>query len=110
MRDPHAFKYAQPHAPSGGGHGKARRPASDLVAIGIGLIVAFLLLIFILQNDERQRVEFLWIDSTVSTGVAMLVAALLGGMVVVLFSLTRMVTRRSRPRTRNKRVADEGER
>ncbi|MFN7151368.1 MAG: lipopolysaccharide assembly LapA domain-containing protein [Microthrixaceae bacterium] len=67
------------------------RTGSALVATVLGLVLALLMLIFVLQNGERQQYEFLWTDFSLPAGVAMLFAAIVGGLVVALIGLGRIV-------------------
>ena len=66
------------------------RMASLLVTAAIALVLALLMLIFVLQNGDRQRLEFLWLDFTMPTGVAMLLAAIIGGLIVASLGLGRV--------------------
>lgn len=67
------------------------RTGSALVATVLGLVLALLMLVFVLQNGERQQYEFLWTDFSLPSGVAMLFAAIVGGLVVALIGLGRIV-------------------
>jgi len=67
------------------------RTGSALVATVLGLILALLMLVFVLQNGDRQQYEFLWTDFSLPAGVAMLFAAIVGGLVVALIGLGRIV-------------------
>lgn len=66
------------------------RTGFTLVATVLGLVLALLMLVFVLQNGERQSYEFLWMDFTLPSGVAMLVAAIAGGLVVALIGIGRI--------------------
>lgn len=67
------------------------RTGSALVATVLGLFLALLMLVFVLQNGERQQYEFLWTDFSLPSGIAMLFAAIVGGLVVALIGLSRIV-------------------
>jgi uncharacterized integral membrane protein len=67
------------------------RTSSTFVMAVVGLVLALLMLVFVLQNDSRQDFEFLWLDFTLPTGVAMLLAAVVGGLIVALLGLGRML-------------------
>lgn len=67
------------------------RTATLFSAAVAGLVLAMLMLVFVLQNDESQRFEFLWFDFELPTGVAMLLAAIVGGLVVASLGLGRVV-------------------
>ena len=74
------------------------RTASTFVAVTVGLALALLMLVFVLQNDQRQPFELLWLDFTLPVGVAMLLASILGGLVVASFGLARVVQLRVKAR------------
>ena len=82
----------------------SRRPtrvSAAWVATGVGLLLLFLLLIFILQNPQRVRIHFLWLDGSMPLGVAMFGASFLGGAVVAIAGTSRIVQlRRSARRAR----------
>lgn len=67
------------------------RTATALVSVAAGLAVALLMLIFVVQNGERVRYEFLWTEFTLGAGVALLLAALAGGLVVALLGIGRVM-------------------
>jgi uncharacterized integral membrane protein len=67
------------------------RTGSALVATVMGLVLALLMLVFVLQNSERQEYEFLWTNFSLPSGIAMLFAAVVGGLVVALIGLGRIV-------------------
>lgn len=49
------------------------------------------MLLFVLQNGQKQDFELLWLDFTLPAGVAMLLAAIVGGLVVALLGLGRVL-------------------
>lgn len=67
------------------------RTASLFVAAAAALVLALLMLVFVLQNDDSQRLEFLWFDFTLPAGVAMLLAAVVGGLIVASLGLGRVL-------------------
>ena len=67
------------------------RTSSLFVAAVAGLVLALLMLVFVLQNGDSQDLEFLWMDFSVPAGVAMLLAAIIGGLVVALLGLGRVL-------------------
>lgn len=79
------------------------RTATLFAAAVAGLVLAMLMLVFVLQNDESQRFEFLWFDFELPTGVATLLAAIVGGLVVASLGLGRVVQLRLAAR-RHRRV------
>jgi uncharacterized integral membrane protein len=51
--------------------------------VGIGVILLFAILVFILQDGQRVRVRFLMVNGTLPLGAALLFAALLGALLVL---------------------------
>jgi uncharacterized integral membrane protein len=66
------------------------RTSGAWVLVVIALLVGLLMLVFILQNGTSQRMTFLWLHFTVPLGVGFLLAAILGGLTVVLFGVARI--------------------
>jgi uncharacterized integral membrane protein len=84
-----------------------RRPtrlSAAWLATGIGLVLLLLLLIFILQNPQRARIHYLWLDGTIPVGVALFGAAVLGGAVVSIAGGSRIVQLRRSVRRAGKRA------
>lgn len=60
-----------------------RTRTASLLGFAIGaLAVVVLMLVFVVQNDRSQRLEFLWLDFTLPIGVTVLLAAAIGGLLV----------------------------
>ena len=70
--------------------GKSRL-GSALVASTVGMLLALAMVVFVLQNDTRQAYEFLWFDFTLPDGIAMLLSAICGGLIVALIGLGRVL-------------------
>ncbi|MGE0795118.1 MAG: DUF1049 domain-containing protein [Acidimicrobiia bacterium] len=70
---------------------RTTRTATALVSVAVGMVVVILMLIFVVQNSERVRYEFLWTGFTIGAGVGLLLAALAGGLVVSLLGLGRVM-------------------
>jgi uncharacterized integral membrane protein len=67
------------------------------VATGVALVLLILLLIFILQNLQQVRLHYLGFSPKMPIGVAMLMAAVAGGVVVAITGGLRVIQiRRSR--------------
>jgi uncharacterized integral membrane protein len=60
------------------------------VAVGVGLFVLLLVIIFIAQNLHTARLNFLWLHGNVTIGLALSLAFVLGGLVVLLLSAARL--------------------
>lgn len=82
------------------------RTATLFVAVAAALVLALLMLVFVLQNGDRQQLEFLWFDFTLPAGAAMLLAAIVGGLIVASLGLGRVV--QLRLAARRHRHADRG--
>lgn len=67
------------------------RTAAALVSVVIGMIVSLLMLTFVVQNSHRTTFELLWLDFTLSAGVALLVSAIAGGLIVAMLGLGRVL-------------------
>lgn len=67
------------------------RTSSVFVMAAVGLVLALLMLVFVLQNDESHDLEFLWAEFSLPSGVAMLLAAIVGGLIVALLGLGRVI-------------------
>jgi uncharacterized integral membrane protein len=59
--------------------------------IGIGVILAFAILVFILQNGQRVQLRFLMANGTLPLGAALLFAALLGALLVLVAGAARVL-------------------
>ena len=68
------------------------------VAVSAGLIVLILLIIFILQNQDRVTVHFLGIAGGLSLGMALFIAAVAGGVLVAIAGAARILQLRSQRR------------
>jgi uncharacterized integral membrane protein len=66
------------------------RTSGAWVVVVVALLVGLLMLVFILQNGMSQRMTFLWLHFTVPLGVGFLLAAILGGLLVVLIGVARI--------------------
>jgi uncharacterized integral membrane protein len=61
------------------------------VASIAAVVVLLLLLIFILQNDEKVKINIFGAHPTLPLGVALLLAAVLGALLVALIGAARIV-------------------
>ena len=55
------------------------------------LFLALLMLVFVFQNGEKVNLEFLWIDLRVPLGAALLLAAVIGGLLVLSLGAARLL-------------------
>ena len=74
--------------------------------VGIGVVLLFAILVFILQNGQRVRVRFLVVNGTLPLGAALLFAALLGALLVLVAGAARVL--QLRVVSRRHRRADQG--
>lgn len=85
-------------APPGSG---VTRVSAVWVAIGVALLFLVLLIVFILQNLDRVSVHFLGLSPSLPLGVALLIAAVVGGIVVAVAGAARVIQlRRTAKRVR----------
>ena len=82
----------QPDAP------RLTRAGAAWVATGVALLLLILLVIFMLQNSTKTAVNFLGWTGTVPLGVALLVAAVGGGVVVAIAGVARVTQLRMNAR------------
>ncbi|WP_309233244.1 lipopolysaccharide assembly protein LapA domain-containing protein [Pseudarthrobacter sp. AB1] len=68
------------------------------VAVSAGLVLLVLLIIFILQNQDRVTVSYLGVAGELSLGMALFIAAVAGGILVAIAGATRILQLRSQRR------------
>jgi uncharacterized integral membrane protein len=81
------------------------RASAAWVATGAALLLLILLIVFMLQNSTKVQVHFLGLTGTIPLGMALLIAAVGGGVVVAIAGTARvaqlrMGARRTRRGTR----------
>jgi lipopolysaccharide assembly protein A len=86
-------------------HPTATRTGRVWWAVAGGLVVLLLVIVFIIQNSTEVKVHFLWTHGTVGLGLALLLAAIMGALVVVLLGSARIIQLRVQARR-----AHQGER
>ena len=85
---------------------EATRTSLVWTMVGIGVVLLVAILVFILQNGQRVRVRFLLVDGTLPLGVALLLAALLGALLVLAAGAARVL--QLRVVARRHRRTDQG--
>ena len=70
---------------------KRTRVSGIWVAVIAAAVVLLLLLIFILQNGEKVKINFFGANPTLPIGVALLLAAVLGALLVAFIGAARIV-------------------
>jgi uncharacterized integral membrane protein len=106
-REPAASRTSSPQTPTEvagptSAERGARRTRTSTVWTAVVVLVAslVLVLVFIVQNPQGVAVSFLVFHGTVPLGVALLVAATLGGVIVVAAGAARLLQlRRARRRS-----------
>jgi uncharacterized integral membrane protein len=68
------------------------------VAIIAGLVLLILLIIFILQNEDRVTVHYLGFSGELSLGMALFIASVAGGVVVAIAGAARILQLRTQRR------------
>ena len=79
-------------------------------AVVVGLLVLLVLVIFILENGQRASISFMGAHGHLPEGVALLLAAVIGGLFVVLAGVARILQLRLRAGERNSRHRRSGQR
>lgn len=70
------------------GHTKLGRTWTFLAAAAVGLL---LLLVFIIQNNKPVPIHFLGLHGSLSLGVSILLAAVIGALITVVVGSARMI-------------------
>ncbi|MDQ6753341.1 MAG: lipopolysaccharide assembly protein LapA domain-containing protein [Actinomycetota bacterium] len=99
-----AASAVKPSGPPVAATSPVTRTAAVWVAVAVGLTVLVLLIIFILQNQDQVLVRFLGMQGSLALGVALLIAAVGGGILVALAGGARIIQLRIHDRRRRKRV------
>ncbi|RAX47333.1 DUF1049 domain-containing protein [Arthrobacter sp. AQ5-05] len=92
-----------PAAPVGG-----TRAAVIWTSTVVAVAVLILLVIFMVQNQDQVAVYFLGFQGQLALGVAMLIAAVGGAVVVSIAGAVRIIQLRARAHTANKARAKNG--
>jgi uncharacterized integral membrane protein len=66
------------------------RASAVWVATGVALLLLVLLIVFILQNSTKVEVHFLGLTGTIPLGMALLIAAVGGGVLVAIAGIARV--------------------
>ena len=74
---------------------KHTRISGYWTAVTVGLVVLMVLMIFILENGQRAEVTFFGAQTHLPQGVALLLAAVIGGLIVGLVGAARILPLRS---------------
>lgn len=84
---------SSPHPKTSPGQGKSlfTRASAAWVAVGSALVLLVLMIVFMLQNSTPTAFHFLGLTATLPAGLAMVIAAVGGGIVVALAGTARIV-------------------
>jgi uncharacterized integral membrane protein len=74
------------------------RASAFWASVVVGLLVLLILIVFILENGQRANVSFFGAHWHLPQGVALLLAAVIGGLFVVLSGMARILQLRNRAR------------
>lgn len=77
-------------SPDGSGASRFTRTSATWVAVGAALLLLILLIIFMLQNSTKVEVQFFGAVGTIPLGLALLIAAVAGGVVVAIAGAARI--------------------
>lgn len=77
-------------------------------AVVVALIALLVLVVFILENGRHVKVVFFGAHATLPLGVALLLAAVIGGLVVVLAGTARILQLRRRARRQHRSLRRAG--
>ena len=81
---------SEPGSPSITRAPRVTRASAAWVATGVALLLLVLLVVFMLQNTTKVEVRFLGMSGTVPLGMALLIAAVGGGVVVGMAGVARV--------------------
>jgi uncharacterized integral membrane protein len=77
---------------------RVTRASAVWVATGVALLLLILLIVFILQNTTKVEVRFLGLSGTIPLGMALLIAAVGGGVLVAIAGVARITQLRMNAR------------
>ncbi|MET8763734.1 lipopolysaccharide assembly protein LapA domain-containing protein [Lentzea sp. NPDC004782] len=81
-------------APGGGAAPRKPRPtriSGAWVAVLVAIVVLIFLLVFILQNGDNTTIHFLWGQASLPLGVALLLGAIGGALLVAVVGAARIL-------------------
>jgi uncharacterized integral membrane protein len=97
-REPNGPPASESTAPSAGGAPRLTRAGAVWAATGAALLLLILLIVFMLQNSTKVDVHFLGVTGTIPLGMALLIAAVGGGVVVAIAGVARVTQLRMNAR------------
>jgi uncharacterized integral membrane protein len=82
------------------------RASAVWVATGAALLLLILLIVFMMQNASRVEVRFFGASGTIPLGMALLIAAVGGGVVVAIAGIARITQLRVNARRTRRSTSD----
>ena len=76
------------------------RISAAWLGVWAGIVVVILLIVFIAQNTAGVRIRFLWMDGTIPTALALLIAGVGGAIIAMAVAAARIVQLRRLVRRR----------
>jgi uncharacterized integral membrane protein len=67
------------------------RLSATWTAVVIAVLVLILFVIFVAQNTQRSKVNFLWVHGQAPTAVVLLIAAIGGALIVIVVGVARIL-------------------
>lgn len=77
---------------------RVTRASAAWVATAVALLLLILLIVFILENSTKIEVQFLGVSGAIPLGMALLIAAVGGGVVVAIAGVARVTQLRMNAR------------
>ena len=78
------------------------RASGVWAAVVVSLVVLVVLIVFILENPRDVRVDFFGAHGSIALGVALLLSAVIGGLLVVMAGTARILQLRYRARRQHR--------
>ena len=95
-----------PTAPTPERAPRLTRAGAAWVATAFALLLLVMLIIFILQNPTRVEVNYLGYSGSLPLGMALLIAAVAGGVLVAVAGVTRVTQLRVNARRKRRHGSD----
>lgn len=97
---------ADPASPTKTGAPRLTRASAVWFAVAAALLLLVMLIVFILQNPTKVEVHYLGLSGTLSLGMALLIAAVGGGVVVAIAGVARVTQLRLNARRARQHTPD----
>jgi len=70
---------------------KPTKASAVWTALAVGVLVLVAILIFVVQNGAKVRINFLWLHFSLALGIALLISAILGILLTLAVGSVRML-------------------